>query len=126
MELGWCDVCLRVASAKASRDFYAGLGFWRVEGSDEDGWAVITNGDARVGLYERAHMGEDAISLNFRGGNIPVITGNLHDQGYRFEKAPTAGANGAGSATLRDPDGYAIFFDTAPNEVKRTEPVAEA
>jgi catechol 2,3-dioxygenase-like lactoylglutathione lyase family enzyme len=125
MELGWCDVCLRVGSAKASRDFYTGLGFWRVEGSDDAGWAVVTNGEVRLGLYESKHMGEDPMSLNFRGGNIAGIAANLQAKGYRFEKAPSNGSNGAGSASLRDPDGHAIFFDTAPGEVKLTESAAE-
>jgi hypothetical protein len=37
MELGWCDVCLKVASTKLSREFYEKMGFRRVEGEDSEG-----------------------------------------------------------------------------------------
>ena len=122
MDLGWCDVCLRVKSVSISRKFYEGLGFWKVEGKDEDRWAVITNGDLRLGVFEEKYMGDDAISLNFRGSDIGVITKDLNERGYSFEAEPKLGDNGSGSARMRDPDGYAIFFDTAPCETKKELP----
>lgn len=121
MNLGWCDVCLRVASAAASRRFYQDLGFVRVEGSDEEGWAVITNGDVRLGLFEPQFMADDTVTLNFRGGVVLEACRRLTLAGHRFESGPKSTARGA-SATLRDPDGYAIFLDAAVGECK---PVAE-
>ncbi len=118
MNLGWCDECLKVKNAAASRTFYADLGFHRVEGEDDEGWAVVTNGDQRLGLYEERHMGTDAFTLNFRGGDVAGIAQNLAAKGYTFKSGPTL-IDGGGSATLLDPDGYAIFFDTAPGEVKK-------
>src|SRR5438046_709790 len=102
MDLGWCDVCLRVKSASNSKKFYSGLGFWCVEGANEEGWAVITNGDLRLGLFEEQYMGDDAISLNFRGANIRTITKDLNAIGYSFEAEPKLGDNGSGSARMRD------------------------
>lgn len=122
MDLGWCDVCLRVSSALASRKFYGDLGFWRVEGDDDQGWAVVTNGDVRLGLFEKAFM-SDAVTLNFRGGDVFDIAQELTGRGYRFESEPKAGSDGGGTAMLRDPDGYAITFDTAPGETKKVEPI---
>lgn len=118
MDLGWCDVCLRVASAKASREFYEKLGFRRVEGEDSEGWAVVTNGDQRLGLYEAKHMGADAVTINFRGGNVPEICRALEAQGIVFADDSSQHKH-EWSRTLRDPDGYNIFFDTAPGETKK-------
>jgi len=122
MNLGWCDVCLRVKSALESRRFYADLGFHRVEGSDEEGWAVVTNGDLRLGLFEPVFM-SDPVSLNFRGGDVLKNAEELADKGHVFESGPRAGKNGGGTALLRDPDGFAISLDTAPGETKKVHPI---
>jgi catechol 2,3-dioxygenase-like lactoylglutathione lyase family enzyme len=119
MNIGWCDVCLRVKSARESREFYEKLGFRRVEGDDEQGWAVVTNGEQRLGLYEAPHMGDNAMSLNFRGADVPLVCSLLAEKGMAFEKDPAQGKGGGWSASLRDPDGFLIFFDTAPGETKR-------
>jgi catechol 2,3-dioxygenase-like lactoylglutathione lyase family enzyme len=118
MELGWCDVCLKVASAKLSREFYEKMGFRRVEGEDSEGWAVVTNGEVRLGLYEAQHMGKDSVTLNFRGGNVPGIREKLEAKGLVFEALPSS-MNPSNSAIVRDPDGYSVFFDTAPGERKK-------
>lgn len=120
MNLGWCDVCLRVSKAAASREFYGSLGFYKVEGDDQEGWAVVTNGTLRLGLFEAQFM-SDAISLNFRGGNISAICDELRGKGIAFSKEPKL-IEGGGSASIRDPDGYSIFFDTAPGETMSQEP----
>jgi catechol 2,3-dioxygenase-like lactoylglutathione lyase family enzyme len=119
MNLGWCDVCMAVADAVKSRMFYEVLGFRVVEGSDSDGWAVVTNGDVRLGLYEQRHMGSDRVSLNFRGGDVQSNAEDLVRRGLIVETGPTAGRGGGWSATLRYPDGYLIFLDTAPGETRK-------
>lgn len=119
MDLGWCDFCLRVSSARASREFYEKLGFHRVEGNDDEGWAVMTNGDARLGLYESAHMGGSPFSLNFRGGDVRANADALVSRGLTLERGPVEGAGGGWSAWLRDPDGHEIFLDTAPGETRK-------
>ena len=119
MKLGWFDVCLKVKSAKKSREFYAKLGFHKVEGKDEEGWAVVTNGEARLGLYEEQHVGKDALTLNFRGGDVMANAKALQEKGLEFEMGPKEIEGGGGTAILRDPDGYSIFLDTAPGETKK-------
>ncbi len=118
MDLGWCDVCLRVASAKASREFYEKLGFRRVEGDDDDGWAVMTNGEVRLGLYHPEHMGESGFSLNFRGGDVVANVKALQEKGLTITKGPVQGQRGGWSAWLHDPDGNTVFLDTEPGEAK--------
>jgi catechol 2,3-dioxygenase-like lactoylglutathione lyase family enzyme len=117
MNIGWCDVCLCVKDAGASQAFYEQLGFHRVEGGDD--WAVLTNGDVRLGLYERQHMGDEPMSLNFRGSDVPAVCGLLAERGVAFEQDPVQGKGGGWSAKLRDPDGRLVFFDTAPGETKK-------
>src|SRR5947209_4080791 len=107
MNLGWLDVCLRVTDVSASREFYEKLGFQRVEGEDETGWAVMTNGEARIGLFEQQYM-ETEFSLNFRGGDIPGISRELTGNGISFHKAITGSPERGYSATLHDPDGHVI------------------
>ena len=119
MELGWLDVCLRVKDVSASRRFYEGLGFRRVEGDDAEGWAVVVNGDARIGLFSPRYMTDSAFSLNFRGGDVSAIAAELRKRGYQFSSGPSIGAEGGASATLKDPDGHVIFFDSAPGETKK-------
>ena len=85
MDLGWLDVCLRVSAVASSRAFYEGLGFRAVEGSDEDGWAVVVQGDSRIGLYEPRFMESSPFSLNFRGSNLALLVPDLEGKGYQFD-----------------------------------------
>jgi catechol 2,3-dioxygenase-like lactoylglutathione lyase family enzyme len=117
VELGRLDVCLRVGNVRVSRAFYADLGFERVEGLDEEGWAVVVNNATRIGLFEARFMKTET-SLNFRGGDVGAIVSRLQELGHAFESAKTK-PDGSGSAELLDPDGHMIFFDTAPGESKK-------
>ena len=115
MELGWCDVCLPVKDVTASRDFYAKLGFRVVEGKIEENWQVMTNDDLRLGLYH-GHTSE--MMLNFRGGDVFANAEALQAKGLVFEKGPLLERDQSAAAILRDPDGHAIFLNTAPGETK--------
>jgi len=117
MDIGQCDFCLRVNSVTVSRNFYEDLGFRRVEGDDEEGWAVVVNNTTRLGLFEAQYM-EAPFTLNFRGGNIEKIATALTAKGHTFVKPPRLLENGSGSTTLVDPDGNRLFFDTAPGDIQ--------
>jgi predicted enzyme related to lactoylglutathione lyase len=119
MNLGWLDVCLRVESVIRSREFYEGLGFQRAEGDDAEGWAVIVNGESRIGLFEPQFMGDQRMMLNFRGSDVLANAAALEAKGYEFVEPAQAGKEGGGSAKLIDPDGNHIFLDTAPGETKK-------
>ena len=90
-----------------------------MEGKDEEGWAVITNDDLRLGLYEEQHVGKDSLTINFRGGDVRANAEALMAKGLEFEMGPKEGKGGGWSAVLRDPDGYNVFLDTAPGETKK-------
>ncbi|HWD39287.1 MAG TPA: VOC family protein [Fimbriimonas sp.] len=115
MNPGRLDVCPRVSNVATSRAFYEDLGFQRVEGDDAQGWAVMANGEARLGLFEKQFMKTEP-SLNFRGGKIGEIVQNLTDKGRNFVSAKP-NPDGTGSAELRDPDNHLIFFDTSKEEL---------
>ncbi|MBX3095418.1 MAG: VOC family protein [Fimbriimonadaceae bacterium] len=119
MDLGWLDVCLRVADVSHSRRFYESLGFVRVEGDDNEGWAVVVHGESRIGLYESQHVGDVPITLNFRGGDVLSVSDHLKAMGATFTVEPVAHARGGASATVLDPDGHPIFLDAAAGETKK-------
>jgi lactoylglutathione lyase len=119
MNIGWCDICITVESTGKSREFYEKLGFRCVEGDDSEGWAVITNGDVRLGLFEAKFMDGETFTLNFRSGDVFAIADSLKNSGIEMTSGPKRGSSGGCSATLKDPDGHVLFFDTAPGETKQ-------
>ncbi|MBS1712789.1 MAG: VOC family protein [Armatimonadetes bacterium] len=120
VDLGWLDVCLRVADVSASRTFYEAFGFHRVEGDDAEGWAVVVNGESRIGLYAPEHMEGSVFSLNFRGGDIAGTVAELKDRGVSPVRGPVSNEQGGESAWFEDPDGHTIFLDRAQDETKKT------
>ena len=117
---GCLDVCLRVDDAARSRAFYELLGFRAVEGSESEGWVVVSNGGARLGLYEQKYMDQRSFSLNFRGGDVPEIHARLSAAGVQFSGELRITASGGASASLVDPDGHLLFFDSAVGEQNRS------
>ena len=91
MNLGWLDVCLRIENVARSRQFYEGMGFTRVEGDDAEGWAVVVQGESRIGLFEPQFMGDQQFSLNFRGGDVLANSAELEAKGYSFLEPAQAG-----------------------------------
>ena len=120
MDLGWLDLCLTVEDVVVSREFYESLGFHKVEGKDEEAWAVMVNGDTRIGLYGKEHMGDGDFCLNFRGGHVGKIVQDLEAKGHKFEPEYKVEPDSpTGTAFLKDPDGYVLMFDHEPGETKK-------
>jgi catechol 2,3-dioxygenase-like lactoylglutathione lyase family enzyme len=113
MKLGRFELCLQVADVDRSLSFYTRLGFQLIDGSMNEGAAVIQNGNCRIGLYQ-GHIAENL--LNFRGGDIAAIATHAQAQGLDFEKPPFSGDDGSIAALLRDPDGNAIYLVSHPDE----------
>jgi catechol 2,3-dioxygenase-like lactoylglutathione lyase family enzyme len=108
-DIGQLDVCLAVADVVASMEFYRDLGFSQVGGEIGEGWTIMAHGAARLGLYE-GHIGE--MMLNFRGGDVFAIAESLEALGYALESAAVREPDGTDGATIRDPDGHLIYFNT--------------
>ena len=107
MELGRFSVSLTVADLAASRRFYEALGFGQVAGEPEQGWIILQNGDAKIGLFHR--MFEDNL-LTFNPADARAIEQAMRAKGYEPEKAIEAG-EGPCHFVLRDPDGNPVLVD---------------
>ncbi len=130
MNLGCFSVSLSVADLAASRSFYEHLGFVVVGGDAEQGWQILRNGQAMLGLF--AGMFDDDV-LTFNPGigqdMRPLKDGDdvrdIHDAlvaagievaydapGMDAPDEPLAGERGsAGHFMVRDPDGNLVLVD---------------
>lgn len=115
-DLGRLDVGLNVKDVRRSAAFYEKLGFREAEGNRKEGWTVLVRGDARVGLFHGFIKGN---MLNFRGGDVKKIVRGLNARRLKATDVRIVGDAGAGRATLKDPDGNVIFFDSTLAELDR-------
>ena len=113
MDLGEFFPCLTVADLARSMDFYRRLDFQIVEDHSEDHWAVLQHNNMVLCLYQ-GHIDQNLI--NFRGGDVPAIIEAARARGIEPEQDAELHPDGSYAATLRDPDGNAIFFNTFPGE----------
>lgn len=119
-KLGRLDLCIDIKNVKISYEFYKNMGYEMVEGNLEEGWGVMEIGNLRLGLYEGMSKYDEfgnKISLNFRGGNVKMITEEILEHGYSFYKNYKEGKEAGGNSSVYDPNGLSIFFDTAPKEI---------
>ncbi len=120
MQLGAFSVSLAVKDIKASRDFYAKLGFEPVGGDIEQNWLILRNGDHTIGLFQS--MFEDNV-LTFNPGwdqqcneigsftDVREIQAALKDAGVALVSEADETSKGPASITMLDPDGNAILID---------------
>lgn len=111
--LGRFELVLKVADVNVSFAFYTKLGFQWAGGDIKDGVVVVQNGACRIALYQ-GHLSENL--LNFLGGDVSIIAGQLEAAGVEFTKPPFTDAAGKTTALLRDPDGNAIYLGLYPGE----------
>ena len=112
-EVGACTVCFNVRDVKRSSGFYAKLGFRVTAGSVEEHWVVMEHGGFKLGLYQ-GHI--ESNLLNFRGGDVFAIAAYLQAQGLKLRTAAQIESDGSTGATIVDPDGNVVYFNTAPDE----------
>lgn len=122
MELGKFDLCLRVKDLKKSTEFYKALGFENTKYEPEVGMSIMKRNGLTFALYDR-YITET--TLNFRGGDVFKITAALKQRGFKFESDVTIEPDGSQGASLRDPDGNLIYFNTAPGEELAVESILE-
>jgi catechol 2,3-dioxygenase-like lactoylglutathione lyase family enzyme len=122
LDLGAFSISLTVADLDRSRDFYERLGFEVTGGDVEQGYLIMVNGPAVIGLFQGMF---DRNILTFNPGIAPPtaapdverftdvreIQQHLGEAG--FELAETTDPDGTGPAhiTLVDPDGNPILID---------------
>ena len=120
MQLGAFSVSLAVKDLGKSKKFYESLGFSVTGGVEDQGWLILRNGIAVIGLFQG--MFEKNI-LTFNPGwdqnaaelgeflDIRDIQEKLNSAGISLDSEVAAGTEGPGSFTLTDPDGNKILFD---------------
>ncbi len=120
MDLGAFAISLTVKDIKASRDFYAKLGFHKTGGNIEHNWLVLRNGDRVIGLFQGMF---DKNILTFNPGwnqqaknldsftDIRELQRELKANGLELTTEADESTTGPASITLSDPDGNPILID---------------
>ena len=120
MNLGAFSVSLSVKDLAASRAFYERLGFSQFHGDADQGWLILKNGDAVIGLFHGMFEGN---ILTFNPGwdhnaqpvdpftDVREIQQRLRDAGVAFEQEADESTSGPASFVITDPDGNKILVD---------------
>ncbi|MEM7273299.1 MAG: VOC family protein [Actinomycetota bacterium] len=121
MELGAFSVSLTVADLAASKAFYEKLGFVETGGSADDGWLIMVNEPAVIGLFSGMF---DRNILTFNPGmvlgpdqpetftDVREIQDQLEAAGLELgERVDPDNGEGPAHITLIDPDGNPILID---------------
>ncbi|HEX7346736.1 MAG TPA: VOC family protein [Candidatus Limnocylindrales bacterium] len=120
MDLGAFSVSLAVKDLAASRTFYETLGFEAFHGEAAQGWLIMKNGDAVIGLFQ-GMFERNVLTFNpgWDGNAQPVdpftdvreIQRRLRTAGVSFDQEADESTSGPASLILTDPDGNPIFID---------------
>lgn len=120
MHLGAFSVSLSVNDLRASRDFYAALGFSEKGGNPEHGYLIMKQGDTLIGLFQGMFEGN---ILTFNPGwdsdaaeldefvDVREIQARLEAAGIELDTRADPESEGPAHITLKDPDGNAILID---------------
>jgi catechol 2,3-dioxygenase-like lactoylglutathione lyase family enzyme len=120
MQLGAFSVSLAVSDLAASQAFYGKLGFSRFGGDADQGWLILRNGDATIGLFQGMFEGN---ILTFNPGwdsgcntletfeDVRDLQKRLRTEGVTLIEEADETTGGPAHITLQDPDGNAILID---------------
>ena len=120
MDLGTFSVSLAVKDLEASRAFYEKLGFTPFFGEAAQGWLILRNGDAAIGLFQG--MFERNI-LTFNPGwdgnaqpldtytDVRQLQRELRALGVEFQVTADESTTGPASFIAVDPDGNPVLVD---------------
>ncbi|MCE7974136.1 MAG: VOC family protein [Leptolyngbya sp. PLA1] len=120
MQLGNFSVSLAVKDIAASRAFYEKLGLRATGGDQSQGWLILQNDTATIGLFQG--MFEKNI-LTFNPGwdragatlptfqDVRAIQATLKARGLTLAAEADADSAGPASLMLIDPDGNPILVD---------------
>lgn len=119
MQLGTFSISLNVRDIAKSRAFYEALGFSVVEGDLSQGWLVMKNGDANIGIFQGV-IEKNTITFNpgwDSGGknlddfaDVREIQKSLKAAGIAFVREAGEGKE-PDYFIINDPDGNPILFD---------------
>jgi catechol 2,3-dioxygenase-like lactoylglutathione lyase family enzyme len=120
LRLGNFSVSLAVKDLAASRAFYEKLGFHEKGGDASQGWLVLQNGTATIGLFQ-GMFEKNMLTFNpgwDRSGNtladfddVRDIQRILKSRGLELKLTADESTSGPASVMLVDPDGNPILLD---------------
>lgn len=105
---------------EASRVFYEKLGFSVFHGEAEQGWLILRNASATIGLFQGMferniltfNPGWDADAKPVEGfKDVRELERLLQERGIEFETRTEPDSTGPGSFVIIDPDGNPILLD---------------
>jgi catechol 2,3-dioxygenase-like lactoylglutathione lyase family enzyme len=120
MELGAFSISLAVSDIRASKEFYAKLGFEVFGGDISENWLILKNGDCVIGLFQGMF---DKNTLTFNPGwdsnareldaftDIRDLQRHLKKQGVEFLSEADESTAGPASFVILDPDENPILVD---------------
>lgn len=120
MKLGNFSVSLAVKDIAASRAFYEKLGFKVFGGNQDQGWLILQNETATIGLFQGMF---DKNLLTFNPGwdrsaatvpgfdDVRAIQRKLKASGVEFATSADEASTGPASFMVIDPDGNPILVD---------------
>lgn len=121
MELGAFSISLSVKDLAASQAFYEKLGFTETGGNADEGWLIMVNAPAVIGLFSGMFEGN---IMTFNPGlvlgpdqpeqftDVREIQAGLTAAGLELgETVAEDNPEGPAHITLIDPDGNAILID---------------
>ncbi len=121
MELGAFSISLAVKDLAASKSFYEKLGFAETGGNADEGWLILVNEPAVIGLFQGMFEGN---IMTFNPGlvlgpdqpdtftDVREIQAALIAAGVDMnETVAVDNPEGPAHVTLIDPDGNAILID---------------
>jgi catechol 2,3-dioxygenase-like lactoylglutathione lyase family enzyme len=119
MSLGNFSVSLAVKDLAASRAFYEKLGFRVFGGNAAQGWQILQNDTATIGLFQRNE--KNILTFNpgwdrsaaplARFDDVRDIQRMLKSKGLTLTTSADESGTGPASLTLADPDGNLILID---------------
>jgi lactoylglutathione lyase len=120
MELGAFSISLNVKNIKASRDFYAKLGFEAFAGDITQNWLVLKNQEHIIGLFQ-GMLEQNTLTFNpgwdQNAVELPQFTDirdlqrHIQDLGLNLLSEVDPDSTGPASLILLDPDGNPILID---------------
>lgn len=118
--LGAFSISLTVGNLAASQAFYETLGFATLGGDADNGWLILRNGRATIGLFQGMF---DKNMLTFNPGwdddatpldefeDVRAVQKRLRTAGIEPVEAVEENGSGPASFIVVDPDGNPVLFD---------------
>lgn len=120
MKLGAFSISLAVRDLTASRAFYERLGFTAFAGEPDQGWLILKNDNATLGLFQGMF---DKNILTFNPGwdqdantlesytDVRELQKRLKVAGVAIENEADESTTGPASFVVVDPDGNPVLID---------------